>query len=94
MLYFFHLVNLHGPEREYILLVEEDARLFVVLDPLHGVQEQGRPLVGDLADVQPTLHPPGSSLKPHPGLQTHVGKVGVFFIHKISHFVLYYRKHL
>jgi hypothetical protein len=41
--------HLHGPEGEYVLLVEEDSSLVAVLDPLHGVQEQGRPLVRHLA---------------------------------------------
>jgi hypothetical protein len=47
--FIFIFYHLHGPEGEYVLLVEEDPCLVAVLDPLHGVQEQGRPLVRHLA---------------------------------------------
>ena len=39
---------LHSPEREDTLLMEEDARLLLMLLPFDHVQEGGRPLVGNL----------------------------------------------
>ena len=60
--------DLHGPEREDVLLVEEDTGLLRVLDPLHGVHEGDGPLVGDGGGVD-GAGPGGHS---QPGLRTQV----------------------
>merc|ERR1711936_929752 len=45
----FH--NLHCPQGKHILLMEEDTRLFGMLNPLHDIHECDGPLIGDLRNI-------------------------------------------
>ena len=68
--------DLHGPQGEYVFLVEEDPSLFRMLHPLHRVQEGDRPLVGDGGGV----HGAGAGANGETRLRTEVGLVGTWVI--------------